>query len=146
MNNKHVTLAIALLLIVAFFSGCIETRKESTLLLNSLSFTVDDFEGDWELLYEDYVDIPYIEKDRAITYDWYILERFEYAMILETDEVYYQFNLLIFNLGDEADYKELTYEKLKDRIVSTLDDLINESIMEYEFDVAHEERNCNETA
>jgi len=65
MKKKQVTLGIALLLIIVFLGGCIETKKESKLLLNSLSFSVDDFEGDWELLYEDYVDIPYIEKDRG---------------------------------------------------------------------------------
>lgn len=105
-----------------------EQNEKIVLSLNNISVDINEFEGDWELVGDIYVDEEYYNNDRtSLGYGWYFSERSEYRMESETQVAKYQFNLRISMFRDKEDYDGLSYNDFKQKAEESFNNLIDES-------------------
>ncbi len=143
LNKKLLVIIITIVFLIISLSGCNDPssikndtenntehkqNEKIVLSLNNISVDINEFEGDWELVGDIYVDEEYYNNDRtSLGYGWYFSERSEYRMESETQVAKYQLNLRISMVRDEEDYVRLTYNGLKQKAEESFNNLIDES-------------------
>lgn len=161
LNKKRIVVPLIIVFMMIGLSGCNEPSSQNNdtednsepevkekiiSSLNNISVEVDEFEGNWELIGDIYVDEEYYNNDQtSFGYGWYFSERSEYRLESETQIAKYQLNLRISRIRDKEDYEELIYYDFKQKAEASLDNLIEKSNLislqnfERSVDISHEQ-------